>query len=176
VAFSQQANNTNQATAACQQSYCQILGIEGVACSAQQIPTAVNLGFLDHNRYFSPFKYILNYPHKAQWTPFQIHCFSENVVEPGIEPGTFGSVARNSNHQTTEAANRLLQIRAERCTTILSIHKLLVRLHFSVALMSFYYEYLLLKQMFNCINTHCSQADSYFSLHFANYMSYHGLF
>jgi hypothetical protein len=27
-----------------------------------------------------------------------------NLVWPGIEPGTSGSVARNSDHQTTEAA------------------------------------------------------------------------
>jgi hypothetical protein len=29
------------------------LRIEGVAWSAQRIPTAVNLGFLDRSRYFS---------------------------------------------------------------------------------------------------------------------------
>jgi hypothetical protein len=29
--------------------------------------------------------------------------FSENLVGPGIEPGTSGSVARNSDYQTTEA-------------------------------------------------------------------------
>jgi hypothetical protein len=38
------------------------------------------------------------------WTPFQTHYFSENLVAPGIEPGTSGCVARNSDHQTTEAA------------------------------------------------------------------------
>jgi hypothetical protein len=25
-------------------------------------------------------KELLNYPHKAEWTPFQTHCFSENLV------------------------------------------------------------------------------------------------
>jgi hypothetical protein len=35
-------------------------------------------------------------------TLFQTHYFSENPVAPGIEPETFGSVARNSNHYTTE--------------------------------------------------------------------------
>jgi hypothetical protein len=30
-------------------SYCQLLLVEGVAWSAQRIPTAVNLGFLDRN-------------------------------------------------------------------------------------------------------------------------------
>jgi hypothetical protein len=28
---------------------------------------------------------------------FQTHYFSENLVAPGIEPGTFGSVARTSD-------------------------------------------------------------------------------
>jgi hypothetical protein len=58
---------------------------------------AVNFGLLDQSCYFS-FKYLLNYPHKAEWTPFQTHYFSENLVVPGIEPGTSGSVARNSDH------------------------------------------------------------------------------
>jgi hypothetical protein len=39
--------------------------------------------------------------HEAEWTPFQTHYFSENLVAPGIEPGTSGSVARNSGHYTT---------------------------------------------------------------------------
>jgi hypothetical protein len=34
---------------------------------------------------------------------FQAHYFSENLVAPGIEPRTSGSVARNSDQQTTEA-------------------------------------------------------------------------
>jgi hypothetical protein len=25
--------------------------------------------------------------HEAEWTPFQTHYFSENLVAPGIEPG-----------------------------------------------------------------------------------------
>jgi hypothetical protein len=43
------------------------------------------------------FKYHFDYTHEAEWTPFQTRCFSENVAAPGIEPGTSGSVARNSN-------------------------------------------------------------------------------
>jgi hypothetical protein len=39
------------------------------------------------------FKYLLNYPHEAEWTPFQTHYFSENTVAQGIEPGTSGSIA-----------------------------------------------------------------------------------
>jgi hypothetical protein len=35
---------------------------------------------------------------EAEWTPFQTHFFSENLVAHEIEPGTFGSVARNYDH------------------------------------------------------------------------------
>jgi hypothetical protein len=63
--------------------------------SAQQIPTVVNLGFIDWICCF--LEIILNYPHEAEWTLFQIH-YSENLVAPGIERGTSGSVARNSDH------------------------------------------------------------------------------
>jgi hypothetical protein len=48
-------------------------------------------------------KYLLNYPHEAEWTPFQTNYFSENLVAPGIEPGTSESVATSSDHQTIEA-------------------------------------------------------------------------
>jgi hypothetical protein len=65
-------------------------------------PTAVNLSFIDPSRYFS-FKQFLIYAHKAEWTPFQTQCYSENLVAPGIEPGTSVSAARNSDHETTEA-------------------------------------------------------------------------
>jgi hypothetical protein len=43
------------------------------------------LGFLDRSRYFS-LKQLLNCTHKAEWTPFQTHYFSENLVAPGIDP------------------------------------------------------------------------------------------
>jgi hypothetical protein len=39
------------------------------------------------------------------WTPFQTHIFTENVVAPGAEPGTSGSVVRNSDHRNTEAVS-----------------------------------------------------------------------
>jgi hypothetical protein len=56
------------------------------------------LGFLDRSRYFF-FKVAPQlYSNEAEWTPFQTHCFSENVVAAGIEPETSGSVARNSDH------------------------------------------------------------------------------
>jgi hypothetical protein len=48
-------------------------------------------------------KMLLSYTHEAECTPFQTHYFSENLVVPGIDPGTSGSVARNSDHYITEA-------------------------------------------------------------------------
>jgi hypothetical protein len=50
--LSPQMNYTDWSTAACRRSKCLILRVEGVAWSAQRIPTAVNLGFLDPSRYF----------------------------------------------------------------------------------------------------------------------------
>jgi hypothetical protein len=44
----------------------------------ETIPTAINFGFLDQR--------------------LQTHYFSENLVAPGIEPQTSGSVTRNSDH------------------------------------------------------------------------------
>jgi hypothetical protein len=44
------------------------------------------LGSLDLSRYFS-IKLLLSCTHEAEWTPFQTHYFSENLVALGIEPG-----------------------------------------------------------------------------------------
>jgi hypothetical protein len=32
-------------------------------------------------------KYLLSCTHETEWTPFQTHYFSENLIAPGIEPG-----------------------------------------------------------------------------------------
>jgi hypothetical protein len=40
--------------------------------------------------------------------------FSENLVAPGIEPGTFGSVASNTDHWTTEAVDNILETKNSR--------------------------------------------------------------
>jgi hypothetical protein len=40
---------------------------------------------------------------EAEWTSFQTHYYSDNLVAPGIESGTSESVVRNSDHYTTEA-------------------------------------------------------------------------
>jgi hypothetical protein len=50
----------------------------------------VHLGFLDRS--------LLIYPHEAEWTKFQAYYYLENLVEPEIEPGTFGFVVRNAAH------------------------------------------------------------------------------
>jgi hypothetical protein len=75
----------------------------GVSCGRRGgSSTVVNLSFLDRSRYFlsSSSSFILT---RAEWTPFQTHCYSDNLVALGIEPGTSGLAARNSDHQTTEA-------------------------------------------------------------------------
>jgi hypothetical protein len=43
-------------------------------------------------------KQLANYPHEAEWIPFQTHYFSENLAAPGIEPGISGSVVPNAGH------------------------------------------------------------------------------
>jgi hypothetical protein len=50
-------------------------------------PTVVNLSFVDRSHYFS-FKLLLIYPHEADWTPVQTHCYAESLVAPEIEPRT----------------------------------------------------------------------------------------
>jgi hypothetical protein len=50
----------------------------------------------------------LSRPHEAECTPFQTRRFSENMEAPGFEHRTSGSVARNTDHWTTEAVGLLL--------------------------------------------------------------------
>jgi hypothetical protein len=40
---------------------------------------------------------------RAECAPLQTHCYSDNLVAPGIELRTSGLAARNSGHKTTEA-------------------------------------------------------------------------
>jgi hypothetical protein len=62
-----------------------------------QHPHGRILGFLDRGLY-----YFFQVASSAVLTPFQTHYFSENLVALGIEPETSGSVAKNSDHHTTE--------------------------------------------------------------------------
>jgi hypothetical protein len=34
------------------------------------------------------FKQLLIFPHETEWTQFQTHCYSEDVVALGVEPET----------------------------------------------------------------------------------------
>jgi hypothetical protein len=52
------------------------------------------LGFLGEAATISS-KQLLSCTHEAEWTPLQIHYFSENLVAPGIKPGASGSVIRS---------------------------------------------------------------------------------
>jgi hypothetical protein len=61
-------------------------------------PHGRNLGFLDPQPLLFNSSSSFSYPHEAEWTPFQTHYFSENPVVPGMEPGSSGYVARNSDH------------------------------------------------------------------------------
>jgi hypothetical protein len=70
--------------------------------SARRFPTALNFSFPDPNSY-SSFKQLLIYPHEDEWTAFQTHCYSENLLVPGIESETSGSAAMNSYHYIREA-------------------------------------------------------------------------
>jgi hypothetical protein len=36
---------------------------------------------------FFYFNYLLNYTHETEYTPFETHYFSKNVVRAGMEPG-----------------------------------------------------------------------------------------
>jgi hypothetical protein len=51
-------------------------GWRGVTWLVRLIPTTVISVFLTEAD-----------PHEAEWIPFQTHCFSENLVVSGIEPG-----------------------------------------------------------------------------------------
>jgi hypothetical protein len=88
VAFSPQANYTDCATATCRRNLVPSFADRGVSRG----PARRN-----RSRY-SSFKYVLIYAHEAEWTPFQTHCYAENLVAPEIEPGTSEFAARNSDH------------------------------------------------------------------------------
>jgi hypothetical protein len=50
-----------------------------------QKPYGRNLDFLDRSCYFF-FHIAPQLYSRVEWTPFQTHYFSENLVTPGIEP------------------------------------------------------------------------------------------
>jgi hypothetical protein len=100
VALSPRANYTDWATATCRRNLVPTSVDRGVSRGQRGgSPTAVNLSFLERRGYFS-FKQLLIYPHTADWTPFRTHCYSENLVAPGIEPGTYRFRSWRKQHWT----------------------------------------------------------------------------
>jgi hypothetical protein len=96
VAFSPQANFIDWATATCRGNLVRTFADRGVSRGqGGGCPSFVNLSFLSSSSSF-----ILA---RAELTPFQTHCYPENLAGPGIGPGTSGIAARKSDHYTTEA-------------------------------------------------------------------------
>jgi hypothetical protein len=60
------------------------------------------------------------------------HCYSENRVVPGIEPGTSFSEARNSDHETTEAVS-VTEYKMEYGRSTPVVRKLILLYNISVA-------------------------------------------
>jgi hypothetical protein len=96
VTLSPPANYTAWATANCRWNLVPTFVDRGMSRGQRgESPTVVNLSFLDRSRYFlsSSSSFIRT---RTEWTSFQTHCYSENLVALGIEPGTSGTVARKS--------------------------------------------------------------------------------
>jgi hypothetical protein len=55
------------------------------------------LDFLDRYRYYF-FQVAPELYSRGRVDPFHTHYFSENLVAPGLEPNSSGSVGRNSDH------------------------------------------------------------------------------
>jgi hypothetical protein len=68
--------------------------------SAQRIPTAVNLGFLDRSRYFLETAPQLSSRGSVDPAPDPLHLRKSGSAEN--QTRTSGSVGRNSDHLTTE--------------------------------------------------------------------------
>jgi hypothetical protein len=98
VALGPRANYTEWASATCRRNLVSTFPDRGVSRGERgRSPIVVNLSFLDRSHYFlsSSSSFILT---RVEWTPFQIHCYSENLGAPGIEPATSGLAARNCDH------------------------------------------------------------------------------
>jgi hypothetical protein len=97
MSFSPRANYTDRTTATFRRNLVPTFVDRGVSRGQRGgSPTVVNLCFLERSRYFT-FKWLLILT-RAELTPFQTHCYSENVVAQGIEPGTSGLAAMNCDY------------------------------------------------------------------------------
>jgi hypothetical protein len=85
LAFSPQANYTDSATATDRRILVPTFLDRGVSLVSAAEPPRPLICFQDRS------------------TPFQTHCYSENLLAPGIEPCTSESAARTSDHLTTGA-------------------------------------------------------------------------
>jgi hypothetical protein len=98
VALSPQANYTDWATATCRRNLVPTFVdrevSRGQRCGSPRLLIAV---FYTGAATFlsSSSSFILT---RAEWIPFQSHCYAENLVALGIEPGTSGLAIRNSDH------------------------------------------------------------------------------
>jgi hypothetical protein len=101
VALSPRANYTDWATATCRRNLVQLLWIERCRVVSAVDPPRSLISVLytwAANILTSSASFILT---SAEWTKFQTHCYSENMVAPAVEPRTSGLAA--INHWTTEA-------------------------------------------------------------------------
>jgi hypothetical protein len=71
--------------------------LKGDARIERRVPTTGTATF--------SFRWLLSFLHEAEWTPFQIHYFSGNLVAPVIEPRTSESIAKNFAHWNIEAVD-----------------------------------------------------------------------
>jgi hypothetical protein len=88
--MSPQANYTDRATAACRQSDCQLLRIEGASWSAWRIPTAVfSISRQEPLLFYqvAPQLYSRGWVDPVPDPLLRFFFFPENLVVPGIEPG-----------------------------------------------------------------------------------------
>jgi hypothetical protein len=87
AAFTPQANSTDWVTATGRRILVSTFADRGVSSGLRGgTPTAVNLNFLDRRNYFF-FQVALICAHEAEWTPWEIHCYSVNLVALEIQPG-----------------------------------------------------------------------------------------
>jgi hypothetical protein len=84
--LSSRAKYTDRATAACKAKL--VPTFPDIGCHVVSVtdPYGRILFFLNRRCYFF-YKVAHSCTHEAEWTPFQTHYFSENLVESGIESG-----------------------------------------------------------------------------------------
>jgi hypothetical protein len=99
VAFIPLANSTDWATATCWRILVPTFVDRGVSRGLRGgSPAVANLRVLTGANTFLSCNSSFNLT-RAEWTPFQTHCYSENLVAPGIELGTSGFAAKNPNSE-----------------------------------------------------------------------------